>query len=901
MANSKTINSAIRDQRVSCIALALAALTPAPAFAQASPAPSPTADDKSDTQEVVVTGSRVRGEAPVGSTVISIGRVDLERSGEVTVDRIIKQIPQNFDLGVSENSRGQSGGSGNITYGNSVNLRGIGPYATLVLIDGHRATSNSRSIDPSVLPSLGVERVEVVADGASAIYGSDAVAGVVNLIPRRSLNGGEAYARSGVATQGGFQEYAFGAAYGKVFDRGQIMVAYEHVERSNLSGDDRAFFTSNQVASGGPDGRTTRCNPGTIRAGTTTYAIPATGVTQATAGTLVAGTTNRCELFRGQDLIPRQNYDTVNLTGTIRPTDWLTLSIDAFYSQRNFYRRSAISSATITLPQTNAFFVRPAGFTGASYTLDYMFNELPVNDSYGYARSWQVTPKLKIKLPHDFEFEALAGYGKTNDLSSAINGINNAALNTALASNDPTQAFDPYGLGRTNTALYANLANQIFIAPTNGRLQTYEARLNGTLFTLPGGPVKLATGYEHQDFMVDLGSARGGPTTPIIFRSFGRKVDSVYGEIYLPLFGDGNAIPAFQKLEVNAAVRYDKYSDVGATTNPKFGVNWVPLRGFKVRGSYGTSFRAPTIPEIYGNSNNLFVQNYSNPTGGSIIGVALSGANPNLRPETASTWSVGADIEPIRNLRLGLTYWEVDYRNQVQANLSNLAILGSAALYNGTNILFQGAAAGAQVQSYINAGIGVVGTLPGGSAANVTVFVDGRSQNLAVSITHGIDFTVDYRVDVTSQDILSFDFNGSYLTDYKFAVTPTAPQSNLLNTIFNPLRLKARATVAWDHGPLGARLLWTHVNGYTNTAAIPAQNVRSYNPIDLALTWRIGDRTARGFFQKGLTFSLEARNLFDENPPYVNIAPGANGSGGYDATASDPVGRRILATIRKSF
>jgi outer membrane receptor protein involved in Fe transport len=94
-----------------------------------------------------------------------------------------------------------------------------------VLIDGHRVTSNSRSIDPSVLPSLGVERVEVVADGASAIYGSDAVAGVVNIIPRRSLDGGEVFGRAGISDDGAFHEYALGGALGKVFDRGQIMVA----------------------------------------------------------------------------------------------------------------------------------------------------------------------------------------------------------------------------------------------------------------------------------------------------------------------------------------------------------------------------------------------------------------------------------------------------------------------------------------------------------------------------------------------------------------------------------------------------------------------------------------------------------------------------------------------------
>ncbi len=122
--------------------------------------------------EIIVTGSRVRGTAPVGSAITTLDTQDIAQSGRVTLDRAIKELPQVFDLGVSENSRGQSGGSGNIVYGNSINLRGIGPSATLILVDGHRVTNNGRSTDPSILPSLGVQRVEIVADGASAIYGS---------------------------------------------------------------------------------------------------------------------------------------------------------------------------------------------------------------------------------------------------------------------------------------------------------------------------------------------------------------------------------------------------------------------------------------------------------------------------------------------------------------------------------------------------------------------------------------------------------------------------------------------------------------------------------------------------------------------------------------------------------
>ncbi|HEU4651427.1 MAG TPA: TonB-dependent receptor, partial [Croceibacterium sp.] len=780
----------------------------------------------------------------------------------------------------------------------SVNIHGLGPFATLVIVDGHRVTSNSRSIDPSVLPSLGVERVEVVADGTSAIYGSDAIAGVVNLIPRRSLDGGEAFARMGISEEGDYTEKVFGLAYGKVFSRGQIMVAGEHVERSNLSGDDRAFFVSNQTPFGGPDGRTTRCSPGTIRAGTTTYAIPQGGVTQANASALVAGTRNLCELLRGQDLFPEQSYDTVNSTGTFDVTDWLSLFYDGFYSKREFYRRGGfITLANSTVPQTNAFFVRPPGFTGTSYGIDYMATELPPGDTSGYAKSWQVTPGIRIQLPYDFQLEALVGRGETHDLSEAFTGANTAAINAALASSNPATALDIYGLGRTSPAVLATLANQIFLAPTDGDLWTYAVRLNGTVVTLPGGDAKIAAGYERQDFDVALGSARGGPTTPITYRYFGRTVDSLYGELYVPIFGSGNAVPGFERLELNAAVRYDDYSDVGSTTNPKFGINWAPIDAITLRGSYGTSFRAPTIPEIYGNSNNLFVQNYSNPGGGTIVGVALSGQNLDLKPETATTWSVGADIAPLPRLRASLTYWSVDYDNQVIANLSNLAILGSEAFYAGTGIILRGPAAAARVAELNASGVAFVGNPPN----PVTLFVDGRGQNLGTSQTRGIDFALDWSVDVSADDTLTFTTSGTYLTKYEVAVTPTAPLVDRRNIIFNPLKFKARTSAIWDHGPISTRLTWTHVNGYINNVPTIPEEVSSFNPIDLAFTFTIGDDSASGFIAKGFTFGFEVRNLFDEDPPYVNITPSGNGSGGYDATAADPIGRLFAASIRKAF
>jgi len=170
--------------------------------------------EEQDDTAIVVTGTRMRGVAPVGSPIQSITPQDLEDAAETSVARIVQDLPQVLDLGISEGSRGQNGGSGNIVYGTGINLRGLGPYATLVLIDGHRAVNNNRALDPSVMPALGLQRIEVLTDGASAIYGSDAVAGVVNLVPIRFRDGGQAYARYGFGDA--YEEHTVGIGWGTV-------------------------------------------------------------------------------------------------------------------------------------------------------------------------------------------------------------------------------------------------------------------------------------------------------------------------------------------------------------------------------------------------------------------------------------------------------------------------------------------------------------------------------------------------------------------------------------------------------------------------------------------------------------------------------------------------------------
>ncbi len=606
---------------------------------------------------------------------------------------------------------------------------------------------------------------------------------------------------------------------------------------------------------------------------------------------------NLCNDLIGQDLFPKQAYDSANMTVTQELGDRVTLFADGFFSRRTFFRNPASQSATLTVPQTNAFFVRPAGFTGTSYTIAYNFiNDLPLNGNPGSAENWQISPGVRVKLFGDWEAEGIYSYGQGEDQSYTYRGLTTANLNAALASSNPATAFDPYGLGRTTEATRQLISNSIFFAPTLNHFTGYEARLNGTLFALPGGDVKLAAGYEGQEILTILGSARGVVGTPVAYRYFTRRVDSGYAEVLLPIFGAENAIPGFRKLVLNAAVRYDKYSDVGKTTNPKFGVNWTPVDGLTLRGSYGTSFRAPLISQIYGNSNNLFVQTYQNPGGSPIVGVALSGQNLGLRPEEATTWSVGGDLDIGSRLRFSLTYFNVEYTNQVEAYLSDLAILSREQSFAGLGIITRGAEAATRVQQLIASGIGVVGALP----TNVTLFVDGRNNNLGKSLTEGIDFVANYTLPTDNFGRFQVNLSGTFLTRYEVAITENAALIDRRNTIFFPLKFKARGAIAWDLDPVRLQVQATHVGGYTNNAVTVPQQVKSYTPVDLSVAWDLGGSDKRGILG-GLTLGAEVRNVFDLQPPFVNLAPSGNGSGGYDATAANPIGRQFAVSLRAKF
>ncbi len=239
------------------------------------------------------------------------------------------------------------------------------------------------------------------------------------------------------------------------------------------------------------------------------------------------------------------------------------------------------------------------------------------------------------------------------------------------------------------------------------------------------------------------------------------------------------------------------------------------------------------------------------------------------------------------------------YENQVETYLSNLAILARESEFAGTDVILRGTAARDRVLQLLGQGVTLAaGSFPGGSPNNVTLFVDGRNKNLGKSITRGFDLNGSWRLETAGAGRYTFAVNGTYLTKYDLAITGNAPLLGRLDTIFNPLRLKMRASVTWDREPFSAQLAATHVGGYSNTAVAPPEKVSSYTPVDLSLSWTVGGADA-AYALRNLKIGAEVRNVFDEDPPYVNLAPSANGSGGYDATVANPIGRLFAVSLQE--
>lgn len=860
--------------------------------------------------EILVTGTRIRGSGPVGVPVITVDRKAMAENGFSTTQQIVQSIPQNFSGGAIEGMSGliTGAGNGNVSRGVGVNLRGLGQGSTLVLINGDRPPLGGFSgtfSDLSVIPASAIERVEIVPDGSSAIYGSDAVAGVVNVVTRNNFRGAETSFRIGTA-DGDAQEYQFSQLFGVKWSSGNAVIAYEFYRRDNLSADDRPYITDDLRPYGGGDYRGNYSSPGTIVAGGVNFAIPrgqfGNGLT---AAQLTRGAINRGDGWDGVDILPQQQRHSLFVSLSQDLTSNLRFYARGLATWRKFDVAVRSGSDTRrTVPVTNPYYVDPIG-TRLPIGVNYSFARDLGNERYrGDVQAYGGTAGLELTLGQ-WSVDAHGTWGMQDERYDYLNRVNSARLALALADTNPATAYNLLGDGpSTNPATIESIRGY------NKRrwdavVWSTSVRADGPLFALPAGEVRLAVGGEYREDRyrdrenishTSTLAPRANALTPL---PGPRIVKGAYAELRIPLFAEGMAVPMFRRLDLSAAVRTEHYSDFGSTTNPKVSMAWEPFGGVTLRGSYGKSFRAPGVTELRQDPDTFGQFAYpvvdpQSPIGMSNI-MVIRGNDPDLGPERATTWTLGADLKPaaLPGLRAGVTWFSVNYRDRIASVASSVtSYLINRDIY--APILTFNPSAARIAKLFASPYYLDLAGIP--STAPIVAIADARTRNLSIVKQSGLDFDLQYDFELGGGNA-TIGANATYIFGINQQLTATSAPVDVVDTVGNPIDLRVRGRATWNKGGFGAALFVNYADGYRNLTVTPAQRVSSWTTFDLNLSYSF--QQPSGPF-KGLRVALNASNLFDSDPPYVSYVVGTLAVG-FDGENANPMGRFVALQVTKSW
>ena len=461
---------------------------------QATPADQPASTDQATqgevtTQDIVVTGTLLRGIAPVGTNVIGLNRADIAATGTTSTQQLLATIPQITNAFNGTPSAGTGTGGVTVVRPNIRNLAGNGGNTTLVLLDGHNLVGAGilqTTPDIGVIPPGALERVDVVADGGSSLYGSDAIGGIVNLITRKKMDGVEVAGHIG--TSQGYLAGDGNVTAGRSWSTGSALLSYAYRANSNLLGADRDYFRKDLSPFGGTDGRLLACAPGTITANGTTYALPGR----------VAGTTNRCDTDLTADLFPAERQHSV--FGSLQQEfgEKLTFDLTGFYTNRKTtIGQAQRRTSGVGITAANPYFGSITGEQSQSIAFAYDSAAGPRIDNTTSIEAYEVTPQVKYKLGHGWNLTVLGNYGRSITTTHSPE-INSAAEAAALAGTTTATALNPYDPGSTDPAVLASILDFEQYARNRQTLAEGRGVLDGTLLTLPGGDVRLALGGQYQ-------------------------------------------------------------------------------------------------------------------------------------------------------------------------------------------------------------------------------------------------------------------------------------------------------------------------------------------------------------------------------------------------------------------
>jgi iron complex outermembrane receptor protein len=858
------------------ISLALSALAVTPVMAQQSaPAAEPPI------QKVEITGSNIKRSDKEGvDNVQVITAVQIQESGKTTVADFLRTISANFAAFNEVTTNSFSAGASGIA------LRGLSQKNTLVLLNGQRMTNygfaqnlEDTYVDLNSIPTNAVERIDVLKGGEGSIYGSDAIAGVVNIILKKNFTGKEVDFQYGAASGNSLATWqsSITAGFGKLQDDGySVVLAASVFHRDNLLGSQRGLTAPSDTSNrpGGQFGWNTtgyylsNDDPTQPRVAFSTCGkngyrgevISAAKYPGDATGTVCAyNPSNETSLIPGTD---RAN---IMLNGTLKISNATTAFGDVFLSA---VRTKALSGGAATLSGTSQAYdpatggvllvpnTLPVGNPSnpGSTPADIHYSFQSVGNQYYQVNSYttRLHGGLKGSLGHDWDWQAHVGYSQNNVGQTNYNAINVSALKSAIA-NGSYNFLNPSATPAGTNALRAQ-----FEQASVAKLITLGAKASGPLFALPAGMVQAAVGYEFRresednrpDELLQAGQILGYGSTTV---NGSRHVNALFGEL---------AIPVVKSLDATLALRQERYSDFGSNLSPKFALRWQPADILTLRGSYSKGFRAPSLPEISHSTSTYFttVTDPLDPThrpSETIAGV--SSANPNLKAEKSATGGFGFILAPSRDWSVAVDYYHINVDNVVAAQTTAQGVVDNPAAYPGH--LFRTA---------------------GGELNYVTI----PYANLYRIYTAGVDLDARYVFRLENKAKFTLETNMTYVDKLEVNTKPGGKLQNFAGSDgwlwLSPVggggpvpHVRGSVSGTWENHDWVVRGTGNYTAGYKEMYCIVyeacaqgaggdnanalASKIPSYTSFDLYTEYR-------GL--KNWTLSASVSNLFNKTPPF---------------------------------
>lgn len=831
-------------------------------------------EDEEAENTIVVTGTSITGRQNQIEPVKTITRRDIERSGAAVTGELIRDLPQNVNDQIT-NPFTLTRPDAAIT----PNLRGLGTGATLVLINGRRPVNSASgmfdglradSFNINRIPLGAIERIEVLTDGGSAIYGSDAVGGVINVILRKDYRGAELNLRYGDVDHGHAPQRTASLVVGWHMGRFNILVGGEYFDQGELLLSERKFVVeSSRKFIAATD---LRSIPGNVTAIPGTGNLPGLNSTFAAIPSLPSGATPTLADFQATQGTLNQPINRSVLRGIQNPLHRKSAFMDASYeisqnvtafleaSVSDFFMNAIFDAGgfnNVVVPRTNPF--NPFG---ANVRVSFYLQGL--SPFLGRSRDIGVTGGLSGRFGAHGSWDAYVSYGRSTFRNDSI-FIDPAKLTTALAQTDRALALNVFGPESSNSpALLHSLTSTFDQNIIHARQADAGAKASFDLFQLPAGSVKAAAGVELRKNWFDLD--RFNTTFSIHGRT--RTISSAFSEISVPLLSPLTQGGDDYRLELRAAARVDHYSDIGTAVAPSVGIGFRPARTLLLRATYNRSFIAPSF-------NQTDQPAFTSPTPSipifdpklnlSYVVLGNGAGNPDLHPEKARSLSLGAVLLPrlIKGLRASVDYFHIRYKDKILTPTFQQIV---------------------DLEAQLPAR--VVRSSPTGPI----ISLDQVPINLTHVNTDGFDFDLSYQLSLRRLGSLDLSLGGTRVLFYKVQDTPLTALRDRVATPNNPVKWQGRGSAFWTIDGLTTGFTVRYIDKYASERTPPT--VHSYVEADAQATYRLRAPALFGLAAKTINLTAGVENLFNRHPPYFNT------TFGYDSGRTNPLGRRVYVSMR---